>query len=914
MAQELIYTSFPKGVKPGVSGFCTVAVSPDMAPNMISRLEGLSGYRHLFMPGTPEADLNPPNWSHVVINVGNTESHVIYRVADAGLDYTGRSNKLAHFIVLDKNDQAPCGPAAMLTTPGLIDLTFDQQVGTRSFTRQIPRHLVSPRPCSAWRQAAGDSGWAGELAQTAWTGKYACIVYQPGMNVLALIQEAMALIPPERRWKTTFSTYYSKLPTGIDCQWRCVAAGTPEAAQAIAEVGSGLVIDLSNGALAPAADSPAVAAARVGRMVLAPAGAKSGGTAARQRPVQSSRPAADAVISAGIENELQAINSAAVNDLDEELLSAMDSAPQFTVNAQKKKTPQAAARKKYGLYAAILAGVFLIGIAVATYFVVTSGTLQIGNNTVAVNQANQDYDDEDETTDETDDEQTGMIPDSDQSAVIDQNAEPAPVTEPAPVSDQNQQPEGNSVNGSDKGESQPEQQNANTDQNAANVQSEADIPKSEPNADSEQQDEEKKKAELAKQKKEREKQLKQQKEAEEKIFNDPRWKYVEPKMYFIYVDSQKELDYTRLDLQLRKRNSPIETLQLISVVDADKTGMAEFKLLLADGDPNEKDIVYDLKNDVIPLCKIRLIKDEPSSENSGKVKRILRIEKEGDYEFRQVVSQFVFKATFADKKTQIISFLCEEDAKDEKKSSKRGSTSSKKVNQSLSEYINSEFKTISTNDLIKGEKTCLERNILEGLDFKKFKKSEIKICTYRDSVILGNKSREVKEYKIIESDVNRNSSSEYIIKVRIDFPFDLNEEKNKSRENKSKDSELPKKMVTINNLIVKLRTDNSNNPNQSDNRYYKAKFEFECEDDPNNKVNIELAQRDFGFRDTRKYYSNNELSNLVREILIKLPVQIEIYIEGNNSQGIEPFLWRQIVLPPPQPVVNPSSGAPVKGK
>ena len=121
MAQELIYTSFPKGVKPGVSGFCTVAVSPDLAPNMISRLEGLSGYRHLYMPGTPEADLNPPNWSHVVISVGNAESHVVYRVADAGLDYTGRSNKLAHFIVLDKNDLAPCGPAAMLTTPSTMD-------------------------------------------------------------------------------------------------------------------------------------------------------------------------------------------------------------------------------------------------------------------------------------------------------------------------------------------------------------------------------------------------------------------------------------------------------------------------------------------------------------------------------------------------------------------------------------------------------------------------------------------------------------------------------------------------------------------------------------------------------------------------------------------------------------------------
>ena len=914
MAQELIYTSFPKGVKPGVSGFCTVAVSPDLAPNMISRLEGLSGYRHLYMPGTPEADLNPPNWSHIVISVGNAESHVVYRVADAGLDYTGRSNKLAHFIVLDKNDQAPCGPAAMLSTPGLIDLVFDQQVGTRPFNRPIPRQLVSPRPCMAWRQTAGDAGWAGELAQTAWTGKYACIVYKPGMNALALIQEAMALLPPERRWKTTFSTYYSKLPTGIDCQWRCVVAGTPEAAQAIAEVGSGLVIDLSNGALAPAPDSPAAASARAGRTVLAPSGTKTGGAAARQRTAQTAKSAVEAAVNSGIQDELNAIDSTPVNTAETDAIDAPDSALQFSVETQKRKKVRTRSGVKYGMYAAIIAGVVLLGVVVATICVVTTNSTQVSDNRVLSNQTNQDNSDEDATTDEYENQQPEPIANTDQNPASDQNEEVFPVTEPNAEPNPNpQQEEGSNDNGSGNGENeQPEQQNANTDQNPATDQNAAPVTDSNAGAvPNPKEDEEARKAELARQEEARKEKIRLQKEAENKIFNDPRWAGMDRNQYFIYVDSKKEPDYTRLDLQLQKRKSPIEKLQLISVADTEKTGMADYKLILTDDGSNAEEILYDLSNNGdYSLCKIRLIKDESKGENSDKVQRLLRIVKDGDDELNLVVTQFVFRATFANQETQIISFLCEDEVKEEKPSSKKGPASSNKGNQTVSEYIRSEFKNVTTADLVKGEKTCLNRNVLEGIDAKRYKQSKILISAYSDTIIIGNnKNSKVRKFKIIDSDLNRNDTSEYILKVKIDFPFDLEDK------NESTDSEAPKKTITINNLIVKLRTDYTNNSAQLDNRYFKAKFEFDCDDDPANKENIELARDDFRWKNTRKYYEKKELSNLVKEILLNLPVRIDVYIEGRNSQlKIEPFLWKRIVLPPPPNVYNFPPGASTGGK
>ncbi len=876
MAQELIYTSFPKGVKPGVSGFCTVAVSPDMAPNMISRLEGLSGYRHLFMPGTPEADMNPPNWSHVVINVGNTESHVIYRVADAGLDYTGRSNKLAHFIVLDKKDQAPCGPAAMLTTPGLIDLTFDQQVGTRAFTRQIPRQLISPRPCLAWRQTAGDPGWAGELAQTAWTGRYACIVYQPGMNVLALIQEAMALLPPERRWKTTFSTYYSKLPTGIDCQWRCVAAGTPEAAQAIAEVGAGLVIDLSNGALAPAADSPAVAAARAGRMVLAPAGAKAGGTAARQRPVQTSRPAAEAVLNAGIEDELQTIGSAAVNDLDDELLSAMDSMPELMLSAGKKKKTQASAGKKHGLYAAILAGIFLIGIAVATYFVVTSGSLQNGNNIVAINQTDLDDDDEDETTnettDETDDEQFGLIPELDQNAVNEPNSEAAPVTEPAPVSDQNQQQEGDNVNGSDKGESQPEQQNANTDQNAANVQSEADVPKAEPNADSKQQNEENKNAEPAKPKEEPEK---PQQDDEGKIFDDERWVGADPNQFFIYVDSNDAADCSRLNYQLKNKKLQISKLELVSLYSADSSNMDGYKYTL---EYNQEFSCYIIKDNGVDdeSIKIRISEDSQGESNASELKKfsIISIEGDGGIAFQDFVKHDqLLLATFADKSTKIITFFRKE------------ADVNLKNALTLATFENS-FKTAIY--------TFQTNGFAEG-----FSISNLKLGCFGESVFFNKK-----EHKIVSKPTPKKNSS-YEIRIEFNEPLRKSEggmvdpldkaSKNKAASaDRSKAAQAPKmkKVDKMKNIVIAFEKD-------SNIKILKVKYAFDLESKRGGgePTGIDAIVRD--------YYSGlptfkKEFLQKVRACGLNLPLYIDVYILNPYASSGEPFLWKRLVLPPPE--------------
>jgi len=84
--------------------------------------------------------------------------------------------------------------------------------------------------CNTWKTVAGDAGWAGVLAESALKkGPPMSVIFPPGTDTLGLVVEALGLLPPEKRWDVTFSTYFTKAPAGVDCQWRFLLDGTVEA-------------------------------------------------------------------------------------------------------------------------------------------------------------------------------------------------------------------------------------------------------------------------------------------------------------------------------------------------------------------------------------------------------------------------------------------------------------------------------------------------------------------------------------------------------------------------------------------------------------------------------------------------------------------------------------------------------------
>ncbi len=230
MASELIYTSAKRGLDPGKSGFCTVAMTRGLSGVLAERLEALSGFRPLL--GATE---QPVAASHWIIDVSGSERHVLSTVRAAPPDHTRRSNKLAHHVVLRDSELISAGPAWLLLNGGIMVSEWAAEPELLDTERQIPDPgTTQPSTCAAWQQWAGDAGWAGVLVNQAILdrSRSVAVVYPPGAPALQLIAEAMAILPPSLRWRIPFTSFFMEQQAGLRISWRFCLEGTAEAAAA----------------------------------------------------------------------------------------------------------------------------------------------------------------------------------------------------------------------------------------------------------------------------------------------------------------------------------------------------------------------------------------------------------------------------------------------------------------------------------------------------------------------------------------------------------------------------------------------------------------------------------------------------------------------------------------------------------
>jgi hypothetical protein len=232
VTQELLYTSAAQGLDPGSRGFCTVVRTRSMPAPLAPLLESLSGYRPAFAINDPRAAENPVSYSHVRVAAGGKTYSVLSRVADYGLDYSQRTNKIAHHVALASDERPEAGPAWLLVQPGFMDTRWDGQPRTLPAGRRVPTGAERVAACPTWAAVTGDAGWAGILAESWLTGTASYLIVAPGTDTLALIREAVALLPPRKRWDATFSTYYTGMPGSATCSCRCVLTDSQEAIQA----------------------------------------------------------------------------------------------------------------------------------------------------------------------------------------------------------------------------------------------------------------------------------------------------------------------------------------------------------------------------------------------------------------------------------------------------------------------------------------------------------------------------------------------------------------------------------------------------------------------------------------------------------------------------------------------------------
>jgi hypothetical protein len=348
MIEELLYTSAPKGLKPGSQGFCTVCSTVGMAQTTAERLEALSGYRHAFPLTDPRATLNPVNCSHLTLRLAGRPTHVLSRIANAGHDYSGRSNKLAHHLAFEQTANWPAGPARMLQAPNVMVTAWDGAL--RTFA---PRTLnLPPLPTqiqlSAWKHHSGDHGWAGWVAEQLLQQPLPIhVIFAPGTPTLDLVREVLDLLPPARRWDVTFSTYFTRLPAGVDCRLRFVLDETPEATS-LRHDARAQVLDLTK-PLPPAQGGQLVATARTGT-ILQPS------TTTAQQPQGSSDPTTLTKAPPPIPPALNSLSSTAPTERPRTLVPELSDQPfSFSLQGSSQRRPRkATAAARYATIALAL--------------------------------------------------------------------------------------------------------------------------------------------------------------------------------------------------------------------------------------------------------------------------------------------------------------------------------------------------------------------------------------------------------------------------------------------------------------------------------------------------------------------------------------------------------------------------------
>lgn len=228
---ELIYTSSSKGVDRGSQGYCTVACSDSIPALLKINLENMSDYSWIYPPHDKDFNKNPVNYSFVKVKAGDEWLRVILRIGLNGLDYSGRPNKIAHFICLKDDDLDECHELSPAHIISRQDTFVDSWADDSTFSEKDLSNLGSEMPSPSttyWQEVTGDGAWANHLVQEYQdsTDSQINVIYDSHVDPLKLIVEATSLLSSEEQWDTTFSTYFNGTSLNSSCNWRFILRGS----------------------------------------------------------------------------------------------------------------------------------------------------------------------------------------------------------------------------------------------------------------------------------------------------------------------------------------------------------------------------------------------------------------------------------------------------------------------------------------------------------------------------------------------------------------------------------------------------------------------------------------------------------------------------------------------------------------
>ena len=225
MAWQLIYTSASRSLEAGRSGFGTVARHRTLSPLLVSAIERISQFSRL--PGT---DADRVIYCHRIVAVGGGRFHVLSAIRDAGADYTGRTNHIAHHLIIDPREVAQAGATGPSPAEVMVAMNWATSWSeTPRFLEDSEEIMLSAirrqSTISVWEQIAGDAEQAWLLASgDASRGAY--IIQPSGVDLRAIYAESLRLMP-DRLWQTSFTTSLQPSDEPADFRWIGIEENSP---------------------------------------------------------------------------------------------------------------------------------------------------------------------------------------------------------------------------------------------------------------------------------------------------------------------------------------------------------------------------------------------------------------------------------------------------------------------------------------------------------------------------------------------------------------------------------------------------------------------------------------------------------------------------------------------------------------
>lgn len=254
MASQLIYTSAPRLLEAGRTGFGTVARHRAVSGLLVAAVERVSQFGRA--PGQ-----NPRRvvLSHRIIHAGTGSYHVFSCIRDAGSDYTGRTNHLAHHLIAEAHEARAAAEAGLTPTDIL------QQMDWRRAWAESPRFFEPDEEISlsrfrpkwsigAWQKITGNPAHPHLASQS-----QRCLLIMPSEEeALALFSESLSGLANLSAWLVTFSTHVEPGDDLTDLRWVALAADSPWRSQV--ESSSRTTFDLTDPAKLPTPRLPEIKA------------------------------------------------------------------------------------------------------------------------------------------------------------------------------------------------------------------------------------------------------------------------------------------------------------------------------------------------------------------------------------------------------------------------------------------------------------------------------------------------------------------------------------------------------------------------------------------------------------------------------------------------------------------------------